>query len=43
MAPIGIDDKKMLLFDDFTCIDGDGVVHGKATSPEVLAQMPKAN
>ena len=26
----------------FTCIGGDGVVRGKAT-PEVLAQMPKAN
>lgn len=38
----GIDDKKIILFDDFTCIDGDGVIHGIAT-PEVLAQMPKAN
>lgn len=42
VCPIGIEDRKILLFDDFTCIDHDGVVHGKAT-PEVLAQMPKAN
>ena len=43
ICPTGIDDKKVILFDDFTCIDGDGVVYGKASSPEVLAQMPKAN
>ena len=43
VCPIGIDDKKILLFDDFTCIDNDGVLHGKATSPEAIAQMPKAN
>lgn len=42
VCPTGIDDKKVILFDDFTCIDGDGVVRGKAT-PEVLAQMPTAN
>ena len=42
ICPTGIDDKKMILFDDFTCIDSDGVVRGKAT-PEVLAQMPTAN
>ena len=38
----GVEDRKLLLFDDFTCIDGDGVVHGKA-SPEVIDQMPKSN
>lgn len=38
----GIEDKKLLLFDDFTCIDDNGVVMGKV-SPEVIAQMPKAN
>lgn len=43
VCPTGIDDKKVILFDDFTCIDSDGVVRGKASSPEVLAQMPKAN
>lgn len=43
VCPTGIDDKKVILFDDFTCIDSDGVVRGKASSPEVLAQMPTAN
>lgn len=38
----GVEDRKLLLFDDFTCIDGDGVVHGKV-SPEVIEQMPKSN
>ena len=42
VCPIGKEDRKILLFDDFTCIDKDGVVRGKAT-PEVLKQMPKAN
>lgn len=41
VCPIGKEDRKILLFDDFTCIDKDGVVRGKASSPEVLAQMPK--
>lgn len=39
----GVDEKKVILADDFTCIDGDGVVRGKASSPEVIKQMPKAN
>lgn len=43
VCPTGIDGKKVILFDDFTCIDDDGVIKGKASSPEVLAQMPKAN
>lgn len=43
VCPIGKEDRKILLFDDFTCIDKDGVVRGKASSPEALAQMPKAN
>ena len=43
VCPIGKEERKILLFDDFTCIDKDGVVWGKASSPEVLAQMPKAN
>lgn len=38
----GVEGRKLLLFDDFTCIDSDGVVHGKA-SPEVINQMPKSN
>lgn len=43
VCPIGKEERKILLFDDFTCIDKDGVVWGKVSSPEVLAQMPKAN
>lgn len=43
ICPTGVDDKKVILFDDFTCIDEDGVVRGKASSPEVIAQMPTAN
>ncbi len=42
LCPYGVDDRKLLLFDDFTCIDEDGVVMGKA-SPEVIKKMPKAN
>lgn len=42
ICPYGIADKKLLLFDDFTCIDNDGVVMGKA-SPEVIKKMPKSN
>lgn len=42
LCPYGIADKKLLLFDDFMCIDDDGVIMGKA-SPEVIKQMPKSN
>ena len=42
LCTYGVADKKLLLFNDFTCIDDDGVVWGKA-SPEVLKQMPKTN
>lgn len=42
ICPYGVADKKLLLFDDFTCIDEDGVVMGKA-SPEVIKKMPKSN
>lgn len=42
LCAYGVADKKLLLFDDFTCIDDDGVVMGKA-SPEVIKQMPKSN
>ncbi len=38
----GAEGKKAILADDFTCIDGDGVVRGKV-SPEVIAEMPKSN
>lgn len=41
VCPIGIDDRKALLFDDFTCID-DGCIVGQA-SKEVIDQMPKCN
>ena len=40
-CPIGIDDRKALLFDSFTCID-DGEIIGKV-SKEVIDQMPKCN
>lgn len=43
VCPTGVDNKKVILFDDFTCIDEDGVVRGNASSLEVLAQMPTAN
>ena len=42
LCTYGVDDRKLLLFDNFTCIDEDGVVRGKA-SPEVIKQMPKSN
>lgn len=38
---IGLEDKKLLLFDDFTCWD-EGCYMGKV-SPEVIAQMRKVN
>ena len=37
----GIDDRKLLLFDDFSCFD-EGVYMGEV-SPEVIAQMRKSN
>lgn len=40
-CPIGIDNRKALLFDSFTCID-DGEIIGKV-SKEVIDQMPKCN
>ena len=42
ICPYGVANKKLLLFDDFTCIDDDGVVWGKVT-PEVIKKMPKNN
>ena len=41
VCPMGVDGRKMLLFDDFTCID-NGTIMGKA-SPKVIDQMPKCN
>ena len=41
VCTIGQEDKKLLLFDDFRCID-EGVVMGKV-SPEVISEMPKSN
>lgn len=38
---IGLEDRKLLLFDDFTCWD-EGVYMG-VVSPETIALMPKAN
>ena len=38
---IGLEDKKLLLFDDFLCWD-EGVLVG-AVSKDVISQMPKAN
>ena len=40
-CPIGIDDRKALLFDNFTCIN-EGEIIGKV-SKEVIDQMPKCN
>ncbi|MDY3242287.1 MAG: hypothetical protein SOX04_07120 [Eubacteriales bacterium] len=40
-STIGQEDRKLLLFDSFTCWD-EGCLVGKV-SPEVIAQMPKAN
>ena len=41
VCPMGQDDSKLLLFDDFICID-EGEIKGKI-SPEVIREMPKAN
>ena len=41
LCPYGIDDRKAILADDFTCIR-DGEVMGKV-SREVIAKMPKVN
>lgn len=41
VCTIGQEDKKLLLFDNFTCLD-EGVVMGKV-SPEVIEQMRKCN
>ena len=41
LAPYGIDNRKAILADDFTCMV-DGEVIGKV-SPEVIAKMPKVN
>ena len=40
-STIGQEDRKLLLFDSFTCWD-EGCLVG-TVSPEVIAQMPKAN
>lgn len=37
----GVDDKKLLLFDSFRCID-EGEILGKV-SPEIIKKMPKCN
>ena len=41
VCKIGIEDKKLLLFDDFHCLD-EGVLIGKV-SKETISQMPKTN
>lgn len=41
VCTIGQEDKKLLLFDDFMCLD-EGVLMGKVC-PEVIAQMRKCN
>lgn len=41
ICPIGMENKKLLFFDDFNCRD-EGCYMGKV-SPEVIAQMRKAN
>ena len=42
IMPFGAEGKKAILADDFTCIDGDGVIRGKV-SPEVIDLMSKSN
>ena len=37
----GVDDKKLLLFDSFRCVD-EGEILGKV-SPEIIEKMPKCN
>ena len=41
ICPYGVDDRKAILFDNFTCIE-DGCIIGQA-SEEVIKQMPKCN
>jgi hypothetical protein len=41
LCPFGLEDRKLLLFDDFNCWD-EGVLMGKV-SKEVIAQMRKSN
>lgn len=41
VCPIGIENRKLLLFDDFTCLN-DGEVLGKVCK-EIIEQMPKSN
>ncbi len=41
ICPIGVDDKKVLLFDNFTCID-NGEIIGQV-SPQVIEKLPKSN
>ena len=41
ICPIGLEDKKLLLYDDFLCWD-EGVLIG-AVSKDVIRQMPEAN
>ncbi|MGN1372552.1 MAG: hypothetical protein ACI4VK_00735 [Candidatus Coproplasma sp.] len=41
LCPYGVDDRKLILADDFTCIV-DGEILGKV-SPEVIEKMPKSN
>ncbi|MDY4593233.1 MAG: hypothetical protein SO434_07565 [Eubacteriales bacterium] len=41
ICPIGVDDRKALLFDNFMCID-EGTIMGNV-SPEIIEQMPKCN
>ena len=41
VCPFGLEDKKLLLYDDFLCWD-EGVLVG-AVSKEVISQMSKAN
>lgn len=41
VCPVGLEDKKLLLFDDFNCWD-EGVLIGKV-SKEVIEQLRKSN
>lgn len=41
VCPFGVEDQKLLLYDDFSCWD-EGEYKGKA-SKEAIANMPKSN
>jgi len=41
VCPFGLEDRKLLLYDDFTCLD-EGEILG-AVNKETISKMPKSN